>query len=354
MSASSHTSNPPATIAHSRSEEARLNASAPPRRPPPSEPAWQPRWELPWREPLSATSLALAEDYERRTTLFPGWRERLVTLLELHPGDTIIDVACGPGLNFEALHAAVGPRGTIIGIEESPELLAVAAEQVTRRRWDNIELINAPAQAADLTVPADAALFTTAHDVVTSPAALTNILTHLRAGATVAAGGWKWPSRWLWPLRGLVTALNRPDVTNFTGFDRPWQVLAKHVSQMQLSEVGFGTGYLARAYTPTPPGAAAAPCIASPSIASPDGDRGPSKAMGSGGRFGWFLNQVSAVLDPLVELCAGQPTAIVRQSLAHSWQAEFGVRLPEPALTDCATALSHGRPWIPTLWTGGW
>jgi hypothetical protein len=72
------------------------------------------------------------------------------------------------------------------------------------------------------------------------------------------------------------------------------------------------------------------------------------------GRLGWFLGQVGGVLHPLAEQCAGQPTAIVRQSLAQAWRAEFGVRLPEPALTDCATALSQGRPWIPTLWTGGW
>jgi precorrin-6B methylase 2 len=58
------------------------------------------------------------------------WYARLAP----RPGDTVIDVGCGPGLNFAALHAAVGPHGTIIAIDESPQLFAVAAHQVTRRR----------------------------------------------------------------------------------------------------------------------------------------------------------------------------------------------------------------------------
>ncbi|HTF54435.1 MAG TPA: methyltransferase domain-containing protein [Pseudonocardia sp.] len=88
--------------------------------------------------------LSLAEDYQRRATLFPGWRERLVEQLAPRPGDVVIDVGCGPGLNFTALQTHLGPTGRIIGIDESPQLLAVAAHQATRHGWDNIELINTP------------------------------------------------------------------------------------------------------------------------------------------------------------------------------------------------------------------
>jgi len=205
---------------------------------------WERRGELPWRESLPEAYLALAHDYERRTRLFTGWRELLVHRLAPRPGDTVIDVGCGPGLNFAALHAAVGPHGTIIAIDESPQLLAVAARQVTRRRWDNVELINAPADTARLVVHADAALFAATPDAVASPAAVRNIVEHLRPGAGVAAGGWKWPSAWPWPLRTLLTALGSP-LTEVTGFDQPWRLLAEHVAALHVSEIGFGTGYLA-------------------------------------------------------------------------------------------------------------
>jgi SAM-dependent methyltransferase len=208
------------------------------------EPQWERRWQLPWRESLPEAYLTLAHDYERRTRLFTGWRELLVHRLAARPGDTVIDVGCGPGLNFAALHAAVGPHGTIIAIEESPRLLAVAARQVTRRRWDNVELINAPADTARLATHADAALFAAAPEAVASAAAVTNIVDHLRPGAGVAAGGWKWPSTWLWPLRTLLTALGSP-LTDVIGFDQPWRLLAEHVATLHVSEIGFGTGYLA-------------------------------------------------------------------------------------------------------------
>jgi SAM-dependent methyltransferase len=169
----------------------------------------------------------------------------MVQRLAPHRGDTVLDLGCGPGLNFAALRNAIGPHGTIIAVDESPELLAVAAALVTRRGWDNVELINAPIEAVRLSVRADAALLCAAPGALASTAALGNIFDHLRRGASVAAGGWKWPTAWLWPLRAVVTAWQRPVVTDFAGFDRPWRLLAEHVSPLQVSEIGFGAGYLA-------------------------------------------------------------------------------------------------------------
>ena len=304
------------------------------------------RWESPWR-PISEAALLLAEEYERRAMLFPGWREQLITLLAPRPGDTVIDVGCGPGLNFAALHAAVGPHGTIIGLEESPALLSVAAAQVACRRWDNVKLINAPAEAAHLPVRADAALFTTSHDVMASPAALTNIFTHLHPGAAVAAGGWKLPSSgWLWPLRALVTALQTPYVTDVTGFERPWQLLAEYLPQLQLTEVGFGAGYLAHSHCPAPV-SPASPVVLAPSEGNYR-DRTPN------GDLGRFHGQLAGVLDPLAARCTGQPVPAVRALLATTWRKQFGGSLGEAVLSDCAHALAEGRPWIHTLWTGGW
>lgn len=44
-----------------------------------------------------------------------GWRRQAVSALNLKPGDTVVDIGCGTGLNFPLLHRAVGPEGTIIG-----------------------------------------------------------------------------------------------------------------------------------------------------------------------------------------------------------------------------------------------
>src|SRR5205085_752220 len=70
----------------------------------------------------------------------------------------------------------------------------------------------------------------------------------LRPGARVVAGGWKWPSNnWLlWPLRACVTALYGPLIADFSGFERPWRLLADYIPDLQVTQLGFGVGYLAQ------------------------------------------------------------------------------------------------------------
>lgn len=183
--------------------------------------------------------------YERRTAPYQRWREMLVDQLPLHPGEVVLDVGCGTGMCFELLQRKVGTTGTIIGIDEAPAMLAVAARRVTEHGWRNVELLAAPAQDATIAEPADAALFSAVHDVLQSPAALRTVLTTLRPGAWVGATGGKWPAPWLAPFSALVIAVHAPFVRDFTGFDCPWRYLAELVDDLRVTEVAFGAGYLA-------------------------------------------------------------------------------------------------------------
>ncbi len=42
-----------------------------------------------------------------------AYRKRAVDALGLLPGDTVVEIACGTGLNFPLLECAVGPSGQI-------------------------------------------------------------------------------------------------------------------------------------------------------------------------------------------------------------------------------------------------
>ena len=54
-------------------------------------------------------------------------------------------------------------------------------------------------------------------------------------------------------LRG-VRALHAPFVADFTGFDKPWRLLAEFVPDLHVHEHAFGAGYLATGhYTPAMP-----------------------------------------------------------------------------------------------------
>ncbi len=72
-----------------------------------------------------------------------------VALLDLRPGDTVLDLGCGTGLNFAPLIAAVGPTGTVIGLDRSAQMLRVAARRVSAKGWSNVRLVEADATTFD-------------------------------------------------------------------------------------------------------------------------------------------------------------------------------------------------------------
>ena len=47
------------------------------------------------------------------------------------PGETILDVGCGTGVNVHAISKLVGPSGKVIGIDNSPAMLAVARDKAS-------------------------------------------------------------------------------------------------------------------------------------------------------------------------------------------------------------------------------
>ena len=68
-----------------------------------------------------------------------------IRLLQLKPGDVVLDVGCGTGLNFPLLARAVGPSGLVIGLDRSPQMLAVARRRVAREGLTTVRLLEADA-----------------------------------------------------------------------------------------------------------------------------------------------------------------------------------------------------------------
>ena len=57
-------------------------------------------------------------------------RRRLVhEALAAQPGERILDVGCGPGFYVAELLEAVGPEGSVVGVDVSPAMLAIAAHR---------------------------------------------------------------------------------------------------------------------------------------------------------------------------------------------------------------------------------
>src|SRR5580658_8040462 len=185
-----------------------------------------------------------AHSYDKRTRAFQAYRQAVVEALPVGPGQVVLDVGCGTGLCCGMLREKVGADGGVVGIEESPEMAALARDRVAREGWDNVTIVQSGAQDARIADTADAALFCAVHDILQSPDALQNVMSQLRPHAQVAAGGGKWTSPWLVAVNMQARILHSPYVRNFEGFDRPWQHLEPLIEDVQLREVAFGTGYV--------------------------------------------------------------------------------------------------------------
>jgi SAM-dependent methyltransferase len=57
---------------------------------------------------------------------------RAVGDLSLHPGEMLLDLGCGTGRAFSALRAAVGARGSVVGLDLTPEMLDAAGSAARR------------------------------------------------------------------------------------------------------------------------------------------------------------------------------------------------------------------------------
>ncbi len=174
-----------------------------------------------------------ARFYDAELAAFEPVRIRAVACLQLQPGETVLDVGCGTGLSLELLHQELGPNGNIVGIEQSPEMFALARRRVARYKWRNVTLVNAPVESAAIGCQADAALFHFTHDILRHPAGIAHMVAHLKPGARVVAAGLQWSAPWDWPTNWLVLMAAMYSTTSLDGLAQPWSHLAKQVGEMQ-------------------------------------------------------------------------------------------------------------------------
>jgi demethylmenaquinone methyltransferase/2-methoxy-6-polyprenyl-1,4-benzoquinol methylase len=213
-------------------------SSAPPAHPPGRRVARQPAYS------------EHANTYNRKTGAFQRYRRAVVEALPVRPGQVVLDVGCGTGLCCGLLREKVGPQGGVVGIEESPEMAAVAREQIAREGWRNVTVVQSSAEEAEIAVTADAALFCAVHDILQSPEALRNVMNGLRPGARVAAGGGKWAAPAMVALNLQARILHAPYVQSFKGFRRPWSHLEQLIEDVQVHEMGLGSGYIVTGQAP--------------------------------------------------------------------------------------------------------
>ena len=210
------------------------------------------------REHLIETYRKKAKHYDVTSRLYPApgypqraQRLRAVQALGLRPGDSVIDMACGTGLNFPLLEKAVGPGGRIVGVDLTDAMLARAQDRIEANGWSNVSLVQADAAGFDFPAEVNAILSTYAMTQVPECA---EVIAH-GAAALSAGGRWvvldlKVPGSTPGWLAQLGTAMVRP----FASIDewitrRPWEAIRaamqEELADPAWTELFFGTAFLA-------------------------------------------------------------------------------------------------------------
>ena len=195
------------------------------------------------------------------------YRQKAVDALGLTTGDTVVDIGCGTGLNFDMLERAVGPAGAIIGVDISDAMLARARQRAVRHGWSNVELVQSDAADYEFPAPVDGILSTYALMMVDQYDQLTERgCFALRQGRRFAVLDQKLPpppasllvplvdcaSRWFpysraikrrWPYLRTVTER------------RLWESIRKHAGNVRVEAFYFGFVYVAVGEKQPAPGA---------------------------------------------------------------------------------------------------
>ena len=187
----------------------------------------------------------LAARYDASCERVMPIRRAAIALLQLQPGEVVLDVASGTGLSFPILMQVIGPQGHLIAVEHSQEMMLLARRRVASAGWRNVTLIEAAAEAADVPINFDAALFHYTHDVLQSHPALARLLARARPGARIAVAGAKFTSWWLAPLNLWVMVRARRYLTTYSGLRQPWRKLLAYVPDLRVDTRMLGTSYVA-------------------------------------------------------------------------------------------------------------
>ena len=175
-------------------------------------------------------------------------RARAAMLLRLRPGARVIDAGCGSGGSFPYLVAAVGPTGTVVGIELSQASGSHARRRAQKNGWHNVEVLISAAEYAVLIDRYNGLLMFAAPDVYASRASLDRLVPHLVDGARVVFFGGKRSRRsYGWLLNGLLhLALTKFSLPTTPGLEEePWRLIAPHLRDLEVEERFFGWMFLA-------------------------------------------------------------------------------------------------------------
>jgi len=194
-----------------------------------------------------------ARHYDRTMWIFRAfgfhmghYRRCAVDALGLKPGDTVVELGCGTGLNFPLLQAIVGPQGRVVGVDLTDAMLDVARRRAWAEHWDNVQLVQA--DLVDYPVPPGTAGILSTFAITLAEdydRAIRRAARALEPGGRLGILDFRRPGRWPEPLVRLAAWMNRPFGVSLDLASRhPWESVRRYLQEVHYEEFYGGSVYL--------------------------------------------------------------------------------------------------------------
>jgi demethylmenaquinone methyltransferase/2-methoxy-6-polyprenyl-1,4-benzoquinol methylase len=220
--------------------------------------------EKSWKNYIVETYRKRAENYDFTANLYYlfGYREwayrrKAVSALKLLPGDTILELACGTGINFPLLQQYVGPTGQIIGVDLTDAMLEQAHKRVAAHGWKNVTLIQQDASTFHIPTQVNAVFSSFALSIFpNTEQTLTNIVNSLPPNGRLVLLDLKIPKSWpAWLSSVAVMSMKPFAITDEWVERRPWRIIRNTIEELldnvEVAEHYFGLSYVISGQKPS-------------------------------------------------------------------------------------------------------
>jgi SAM-dependent methyltransferase len=180
--------------------------------------------------------------YDRYDAIITPHHQALMAAAAIAPGERVLDIGCGNGLTSRDAARAVGPNGSVLGVDLSGPMLARAEQLAKEDGLDNVRFERGDAQvhsfepgAYDLVISRFGIMF-----FLDPVAAFTNIASALRPGGRLAAIVWQSieANEWVRSMRDAL-AVGRDLPIPPPGAPSPFALADTDYARRVLTEAGF-------------------------------------------------------------------------------------------------------------------
>jgi demethylmenaquinone methyltransferase/2-methoxy-6-polyprenyl-1,4-benzoquinol methylase len=190
----------------------------------------------------------MARAYAATGQLIVAHRQEATVALGVQPGEHILDLACGPGVNFKSILKDLGTGGLLVGLDYSSGMIEQAQQRVKVNEWSNATpLLGDAARLPFADCEFDRVLGTYSFSVIPDyQQAFDEVARVLKPGGTLVVldgKSCKGPLRFLNPLVNLLARAPVSDLTRPLTYE-----IAQRFQVARTTEYDFGFTFLAIAY----------------------------------------------------------------------------------------------------------